>query len=61
MCFSTKSFDFIEFSADSQRVDANLEQSWAAWLDAKRPLNALATSMFWTEKDGVEYQRLERS
>jgi len=47
--------DFIVFSPDSQRVVANLEQSYAAWLDAKRSLDALATSMYGTDKDGVEY------
>ena len=56
-----KKHDFIEFSADSQRVVANLEQSYAAWLDSKRALNALATSMFWTDKDGVEYLNLKKT
>ena len=53
--------DFIEFSPDSQRVVANLEQSYAAWLDSKRSLKALATSMYWTEKDGVEYLNIKKT
>jgi hypothetical protein len=56
-----KKQDFAEFSADSQRVVANLEQSYDAWLDAKRSLNALATSMFWTDKDGVEYLNVKNT
>lgn len=50
-----KKHDFIQFSKDSQRVLANLEQSYAAWLDAKRDYEATPTSMFWANKDGVEY------
>ena len=53
--------NFVEFSPDSQRVIANLEQSYAAWLDSKRSLNALATSMYWTEKDGVEYLNIKKT
>ena len=56
-----KKHDFIDFSPDSQRVVANLEQSYATWLDLKRSLNALATSMFWTEKDGIEYLNVKKT
>lgn len=56
-----KKHDFIEFSPDSQRVVANLEQSYVAWLDSKRSLNALATSMFWTVKDGVDYLNIKKA
>ncbi len=50
-----KKHDFIQFSSDSQRLLANLEQSYATWVDAKRNLDALPTSMYWVDKDGVEY------
>lgn len=47
--------DFIAFSADAQRVVANLEQAYDAWLDARRELEALPVSMYWQSKDGADY------
>ena len=47
--------DFILFSNDAQRITANLEQSYAAWVESKRQLEELPISMFWKEQDGVEY------
>jgi len=47
--------DFIAFSADAQRVAANLEQAYDAWLDARRQLEALPVSMYWQSKDGADY------
>lgn len=53
--------DFFEFSADSQRVRANLEQSYAAWVDARREADALPTSMYWSSKDGTDYLYFKKS
>ena len=47
--------DFITFSAESMRVRANLEQSYVAWLEAKRSALAMPVSMYWSGKEGVEY------
>ena len=53
--------DFFEFSADSQRVRANLEQSYFAWVDAKREDEALPTSMYWSSKDGTDYLHCKKT
>lgn len=53
--------DFFEFSADSQRVRANLEQSYAAWVDARREADAQPTSMYWSSKDGTDYLYQKKS
>ena len=50
-----KKSDFIAFSSDSQRVSANLEQAYSAWLDARRELDALPVSMYWVSKSGSDY------
>ncbi len=47
--------DFISFSVDAQRIAANLEQSYGAWLDAQRQLNTLPASMYWASKGDAEY------
>ena len=47
--------DFTPFSSDSQRVSANLEQIYRAWLDARRQLDALPVSMYWATKDDADY------
>jgi hypothetical protein len=47
--------DFTPFSSDAQRVSANLEQIYRAWLDARRQLDALPVSMYWATKDGADY------
>lgn len=46
---------FGPFSSDAQRVAANLEQAYQAWLDAKRELEALPVSMYWVNKNGAQY------
>lgn len=47
--------EFAPFSAESQRVRANLEQSYAAWVDAKREFDDLPASMFWKTVGDVQY------
>ena len=47
--------DFFEFSMESQRVRGNLEQTYAAWVDARREADALPVSMYWSNKDGADY------
>ena len=47
--------DFSEYSAESQRVRANLEQTYAAWVDVRREADAMPVSMYWSSKDGVDY------
>ncbi len=47
--------DFIAYSVDAQRVSANLEQSYSAWLDAEREHLALPSTMFWAQKPPYEY------
>jgi hypothetical protein len=47
--------NYTEFSSDSQRIIANLEQAHAQWVDLSRELLALPVSMYWTAKDGREY------
>lgn len=51
--------DFIQFSSDSQRISANLEQAYSAWLAARRQLDALPVSMYWVDKDGTDYLYLK--
>jgi hypothetical protein len=50
-----KQHDFIPFSVDAQRIAANLEQTYAAWLDAQKELNALPATMYWAAKADTEY------
>jgi hypothetical protein len=47
--------DFSEYSTESQRVRANLEQTYAAWVDVRREADAMPVSMYWSSKDGVDY------
>jgi hypothetical protein len=47
--------DFIPFSADAQRVAANLEQGYSAWISARRDVESLPVSMYWQAKEGVDY------
>jgi len=56
-----KKHDFVVFSSDSQRLQANLEQSYAAWVDAKRALEEMPASMYWTAKDGVDYLGVKKT
>ena len=53
--------DFTPFSNDSQRVSANLEQIYAAWLDARRQLDAMPVSMYWAAKDSADYLHVKTS
>lgn len=46
---------FAMFSADAQRVTANLEQSYEGWLDAVRQFQELPTSMHWVKRGDTEY------
>ena len=43
------------FSADAQRITANLEQSYAGWLDAMQQLQAMPSSMHWVKRGDAEY------
>ena len=53
--------DFTPFSSDSQRVSANLEQIYKAWLDARRQLDAMPVSMYWATKDDADYLYVKSS
>ena len=53
--------DFTPFSSDSQRVSANLEQIYTAWLDTRRQLDAMPVSMYWAAKDSAEYLHIKTS
>ena len=46
---------FTSFSADAQRVVANLEQAYEAWLDALRQLDTLPSTMHWVRRGETEY------
>jgi hypothetical protein len=52
--------DFVPFSSDSQRVSANLEQIYQAWLDAKRELDEMPMSMYWASKDQTDYLHIKQ-
>lgn len=47
--------DFVPFSTDAQRLAANLEQTYSAWLDAQRQLATLPASMYWATKADTDY------
>jgi hypothetical protein len=53
--------DFTPFSSDAQRVSANLEQIYSAWLDARKQLDALPVSMYWVTKGGTDYLTVKAS
>ena len=46
---------YLPFSADAQRLAANLEQAHSFWLDARQTLQALPNSMYWAERAGHQY------
>lgn len=46
---------YLPFSADAQRLAANLEQAHSFWLDARQSLLALPNSMYWAERAGHQY------
>jgi hypothetical protein len=50
-----KKQDFFEYSSESQRVQANLEQTYAAWVETRRDADALPVSMYWSSKEGADY------
>ena len=52
--------DFTAFTPDAQRIAANLEQSYFAWLDARRQWADLPTSMFWVNKQDADYLHLKQ-
>ena len=47
--------DFRAFSEDSQRITANLEQAYDAWLDAKRELESMPVGMRWSARENKDY------
>jgi hypothetical protein len=47
-------YEFVPFSADCQRIIANLEQSYVHWLDCTRTLRALPSSMYWSERQSSD-------
>ena len=49
-----KSF-FLPFSSDSQRISANLEKIYTAWLDTRRQMEMSAVSMYRATKEGTDY------
>lgn len=53
--------DFVPFSSDSQRISANLEQIYRAWLDARRQFDNMPVSLFWADKDGTDYLYVKSS
>lgn len=53
--------DFIPFSAESLRIRANLEQSYTAWVDAKRMALDLPTSMYWVSKNDADYLYVKKN
>ncbi len=46
---------FETFSADAQRITANLEQSYEGWLEATQQLQALPSSMHWVKRGDTKY------
>lgn len=47
--------DFRPFSNDSQRISANLEQAYDAWLDAKREIESMPIGMKWSARGDKDY------
>lgn len=56
-----KKQDFFEYSAESQRVRVNLEQSYAAWVDARREADAMPVSLYWSHKEGADYLYIKQT
>lgn len=46
---------FFQFSPDSQRIVANLELAYDAWLTTAQELSELPVSMFWAARGDAEY------
>ena len=53
--------DFLPFSAESLRVRANLEQSYVAWVEARRSASALPVSMYWVSKGDADYLHVKEN
>ena len=53
--------EFFQFSPESQRVRANLEQSYAVWAETKRQLEALPASMFWKTVGSAQYLAIKET
>jgi hypothetical protein len=47
--------EFSPFSNDSERIWANLEQAHQQWIDLRRDLDALPTSLYWVERADTAY------
>lgn len=56
-----KKSDFIAFWSDSGQIIANLEAAYEQWLDARRTLATLPTSMFWQAKGAAEYLAVKKN
>jgi hypothetical protein len=53
--------DFVRFSSEAQRIQANLEQAYVAWVDTKRALEAMPASMYWKTVNAVEYLAIKEN
>ena len=53
--------NYLPFSADAQRLAANLAQAHSFWLQARQALIALPNSMYWAERAGHEYLYAKQS
>ncbi len=47
--------DFVPFSADADRVAANLEAAYEQWLGARQELATLPVSLYWQHKPSGDY------
>ncbi len=56
-----KKYDFVAYSPESQRVRANLEQTYVAWVDARREFDVMPVSMYWSSKDGADYLSVKQT
>ena len=52
---------YLPFSADAQRLAANLEQAHRFWLDSRQSLQKLPASMYWAERAGRQYLYMKQS
>ena len=52
---------YLPFSADAQRMAANLEQAYSFWLSARQSLRQLPASMYWAERSGRQYLYVKQS
>ena len=58
MIFEASAFQI--FSSDSQRIAANLEQAYEAWLNAMRDRDAMPSAMHWVRRGETEYLSVKR-